>query len=171
MEFQALVGPFKSQGSIKHSPNINGSHSLYVMCCSIAPTIFLASWYSLSSSHWEFNKANWDTIRLCSLIQRVCITVSCGCSLALASPEKKPRASLWKNLRFEGAKRGPTPISAIVSNDGSLDGPFWAFWLRTSPHKSKVVNAPGEREGVTLGSSAKAPEALLRWKVHHFELL
>lgn len=56
------------------------------MCWSSAPTIFRASWYKRSSSQWEFKRDNWDTIRLCSRIHNVCMTVSWGCSLQRPSP-------------------------------------------------------------------------------------
>lgn len=45
------------------------------MCWISAPTIFRASWYSLSSPQWGFNKCRNFAIRLCSRTHMVCMAI------------------------------------------------------------------------------------------------
>lgn len=52
----------------------------------MAPTIFRASWYSLSPVHWGFRCFSSVASRLCSRIKRVCIAASLGVSDDRESP-------------------------------------------------------------------------------------
>lgn len=54
--------------------------------CKIAPTIFRASWYSVSSSHCGFNLFSSVARRLCSRRKSVCSTVRAGISSTRMSP-------------------------------------------------------------------------------------
>ena len=67
-------------------PSMMGSHSLYVTAWCSAIAIFLASWYSLSSSQWGFRWASSRARRLCSLSCRIWKTVSWGFWFTRTSP-------------------------------------------------------------------------------------
>ena len=56
------------------------------MCWYSALTILLLSWNNLSSSQLGFKVLSSFAILLCSLINRVCMAVNAGCSLARLSP-------------------------------------------------------------------------------------
>ena len=61
------------------------------MCCISAITIRLASSNKIVSFHVGLTAANALATRLCSRCQRVCMTVNCGCSVTLESPDETHR--------------------------------------------------------------------------------
>lgn len=75
-----------------------GINSLYVICCISAMTIRLASSKRIVSFHVGLTPANTWATRLCSRTQIVCITISCGCSVALESPRQTLRQQCENKL-------------------------------------------------------------------------
>lgn len=70
-------------------PSMMGSHSLYVTAWCSAIAIFLASWYSRSSSQWGLRRASSRARRLCSLSCRIWKTVSWGFWFTRTSPANR----------------------------------------------------------------------------------
>jgi len=75
--------------SWKNRPSMMGSHSLYVTAWCSAIVIFLASWYSRSSSQWGLRRASSRARRLCSLSCRIWNTVSWGFWFTRTSPANR----------------------------------------------------------------------------------
>lgn len=67
------------------------------MCWNSAINTRLDSWYSVSSSQWGLMCDSTVAIRLCSLRNKICKTVSCGFWLALRSPETRYMDLCHKN--------------------------------------------------------------------------
>lgn len=68
------------------------------MCWNSAINTRLDSWYSVSSSQWGLMCDSTVAIRLCSLRNKICKTVSCGFWLALRSPKTTRHTDLcYKN--------------------------------------------------------------------------
>jgi len=77
-----------------------GSHSLYVTAWCSAIAIFLASWYSRSSSQWGLRRASSRARRLCSLSCRIWKTVSWGFWFTLTSPANRHVLRVFILIRY-----------------------------------------------------------------------
>lgn len=73
----------------RNRPSMMGSHSLYVTAWCSAIAIFLASWYSRSSSQWGLRRASSRARRLCSRSCRIWKTVSWGFWFTRTSPANR----------------------------------------------------------------------------------
>ena len=94
-----------------------GINSLYVICWISAMTIRRASWKIVSSFHVGLSALKELAIRLCSLAHKVCITVSCGCSVHLESPILKLIINHQPNKLFFKRSLPQTKQALLVQVD------------------------------------------------------